>query len=82
MLRLFCLGGYSLCATFRGYRLSYLPNQEGLEIGFVASPFQARNRMPGQARDEIPLSIGAGYFEFAGLALQGLGNVISRNRIV
>jgi hypothetical protein len=32
--------------------------------------------MSGLARNEIALSVGAGYFKFAGLALQSLGNIV------
>jgi hypothetical protein len=50
--------------------------QKRLEIGLRSGPLQADNGMPGLARHKIAFSIGAGYFKFAGLALQSLGNVV------
>jgi hypothetical protein len=34
------------------------------------------------ASDEITLSVGAGYFKFAGLALQGFGNIVGGDAVI
>src|SRR5215831_3794266 len=73
------LGSGSFVAAFCGNRLSNLAYEEWLKIGLIASPFKAGNRMPWLTRNEVSLSVGASYFELAGLALQGLGNVIGSN---
>jgi hypothetical protein len=46
-----------------------LPHEEGLKIGFRTGPLQTDNGMSGLARNEIALTVGAGYFKLAGLAL-------------
>jgi hypothetical protein len=56
--------------------LRHLADQEGLEIWLAASPFQADDRVPRLTSNEIALSVGAGYFKLAGLALQSFGNIV------
>jgi hypothetical protein len=62
--------------------LSHLADQEGLEIWLIAGPFQADNRVPLLAVNEIALSVGAGYFKLAGLTLQSFGNIVGCNSVV
>jgi len=65
-----------------GDRLGHLADQEGLEIWLTASPLQAGNGVPRLAGNEVALSVGAGYFKLAGLALQSFGNVIGRDGVI
>jgi hypothetical protein len=58
----------SLCTTLRRDRLSYFPQEKRLQVRLRTGPLQADNRVSGLARNEIALSVGAGYFELAGLA--------------
>src|SRR6266446_6057116 len=78
----FRLSGRGPLTTLRGDGLSHLADQERLEIWLVAGPFQADIRVPRLATDEIALSVGAGYFELAGLALQGFGNVVGGYAVI
>ena len=71
--------GRPLCATLRGHGMSHFAHQERLQVDFRRGRLQTDNRVSGLARNEIALTIGAGYFKFAGLALQSLGNVIGRD---
>jgi hypothetical protein len=63
------LGSASFVAAFCRNRLRNLAYEEGLKIGLIASPFKAGNRVPRLTRNEVSLSVGAGYFKLAGLAL-------------
>src|SRR5260370_12278422 len=76
------LSGRGPLTTLRGDGLSHLADQEGLEIWLVAGPFQADNGVPRLATDEIALSVGAGYFELAGLALQVFANLVGRYALI
>jgi hypothetical protein len=62
--------------------VSHFAHQERLQVDFRRGRLQTDNRVSGLARNEIALTIGAGYFKFAGLALQSLGNVIGRDTVV
>src|SRR5271165_1511040 len=77
------LGGHgSFCATLRRDGLSHFAYEEGLQVGFRSSRLQTDNGVSGLARNEIALTVGAGYFKLADLALQSLGNVIGRNAVI
>src|SRR5258706_8852434 len=62
----------SLGATLRRDRLCYFAHEEGLRVRLRTSPLQTDDRVSGLGRDEIALSVGAGYFKFAVLALSSL----------
>jgi hypothetical protein len=49
--------------------LSHFADEEGLQIRIRTGPLQTDNGMSGLAGDKIALSVGAGHFRFAGLAL-------------
>jgi len=59
----------SFCATFRGDGLGHFTHKEGLRVRFATGPLQADNGVSGLARNKVALSVGAGYFKLADLAL-------------
>src|SRR5579864_188523 len=75
-------GRRSLGATLRRNGLRYFAHEEGLQIGLRTGPLQTYDGMTWLAGNEITLSIGAGDFEFAGLALQSFGNIIGGNAVI
>jgi hypothetical protein len=64
------------CSLLDRNWLRNFADEEWLKIRLVASLFKARNRLPVLTPNEASLTVGAGYFKLAGLALQGPGNVI------
>src|SRR5208283_3707904 len=57
-------------------------HEEGLQVGFGGGRLQTDNRVSGLAGHEVALSVGAGYFKLADLALQSFGNVVGRNAVI
>src|SRR5580704_3533710 len=72
----------SLGATLGGDGMSYFAHEKGLQTGFRTGQLQTDNGVSGLTRHEIALTVGAGYFKFAGLALQSLGNVVGRDAVI